>query len=297
MSCACADRACSVPEVSGEVRTLERVPRVSATLLHGALRRRAGSGTLPEHALRLEGVTAGRERLARYQRLCGFAVNDLLPATFPHLLGFPLQAAILADPAFPLPVVGLVHLTNTIAAVRPLGADEPLDVMVRAQRPRAHPKGRIVDVETVIDVAGERLWTGVSTYLARGAGDPRATYDNGPAAPNGIPASRWRLPADLGRRYAAVSGDANPIHLSAPTAQLLGFPRAIAHGMWSYARVLAALGQPAAYAGSTRVDFHKPILLPGTVGLVATHEPNRTVAALVSGRPDERRVHLVLTAR
>ena len=51
----------------------------------------------------------------------------------------------------------------------------------------------------------------------------------------------WRLPGDLGRRYAAVSGDRNPIHLYPLTAKALGFPRQIAHGMWSLARCVAAL--------------------------------------------------------
>ena len=50
-----------------------------------------------------------------------------------------------------------------------------------------------------------------------------------------------RFPSDLGRRYGSVSGDLNPIHLSDPTAKLFGFPRAIAHGMWTKARCLAAL--------------------------------------------------------
>ena len=49
------------------------------------------------------------------------------------------------------------------------------------------------------------------------------------------------LAKDLGRRYAAISGDYNPIHLGALSAKLFGFKQAIAHGMWSKARCLAAL--------------------------------------------------------
>lgn len=33
----------------------------------------------------------------------------------------------------------------------------------------------------------------------------------------------WRVSADVGRRYATVSGDVNPIHLSALAARALGF--------------------------------------------------------------------------
>jgi acyl dehydratase len=53
------------------------------------------------------------------------------------------------------------------------------------------------------------------------------------------PASR--APADIGRRYGLVSGDMNPIHLSAPSAKLFGFRQAIAHGLWTKARALAAM--------------------------------------------------------
>lgn len=75
----------------------------------------------------------------------------------------------------------------------------------------------------------------------------------------------WKLEGDLGRRYAAVSGDRNPIHLHALTAKPLGFPRAIAHGMWTKARCLAALESRLPDAFSVDVRFRKPILLPGRV--------------------------------
>ena len=49
----------------------------------------------------------------------------------------------------------------------------------------------------------------------------------------------WSLPASASRAYAAVSGDVNPIHMSALTAKAFGFPRAIAHGMYTAARALS----------------------------------------------------------
>jgi acyl dehydratase len=82
--------------------------------------------------------------------------------------------------------------------------------------------------------------------------------------------SHWHLRADLGRRYAAVSGDRNPIHLSAPTAKLLGFQRAIAHGMWTKARCLAALEGRLPEAFTVDVAFRRPILLPGRVAFASS---------------------------
>ncbi len=81
-------------------------------------------------------------------------------------------------------------------------------------------------------------------------------------APTGIV---WKLPGDLGRRYAAVSGDHNPIHLYPLTAKALGFPRQIAHGMWSMARCVAMLENRLPDAAAVEVAFKKPVLLPGSV--------------------------------
>jgi acyl dehydratase len=63
-----------------------------------------------------------------------------------------------------------------------------------------------------------------------------------------------------------VSGDHNPIHLHALTAKAFGFPRQIAHGMWSLARCAAALENRIPDAVTVDAAFKKPIVLPGTVG-------------------------------
>jgi acyl dehydratase len=114
--------------------------------------------------------------------------------------------------------------------------------------------------------SGEELvWEETSTFLRRGHGDPDAA-DPGPTFED-VPASgtEWRLPGDLGRQYAAVSGDRNPIHMYGLTAKAFGFPRQIAHGMWSKARCLAALEGRLPDALTVEVAFKKPVLLPGTV--------------------------------
>ena len=80
-------------------------------------------------------------------------------------------------------------------------------------------------------------------------------------------AATWRIPDDAGRRYAKVSGDVNPIHLSGLTAKAFGFKRAIAHGMWVKARVLGALSGRLPDELSLDVSFRKPLLLPSTVTL------------------------------
>jgi acyl dehydratase len=214
-------------------------------------------------------VCVDRDHLAEYTHVCGFPVADALPATYPHVLAFPLQVELMARRSFPLPLPGLVHVRNRITVHRAIDATEPLAVCVHAEGLRAHPKGAQVDLVATIDAAGDVVWEGRSTYLARGATAPEGLPE--PAEPPGIedavPVATWRVAADTGRRYARVSGDVNPIHLHPWAAKAFGFPRAIAHGMWTAARAVAALQGRLPAALAYDVAFGKPLLLPSTVEL------------------------------
>jgi acyl dehydratase len=101
----------------------------------------------------------------------------------------------------------------------------------------------------------------------------------------------WRLPGDLGRRYAAVSGDRNPIHLYPLTAKALGFPRQIAHGMWSKARCVAAIENRLPDAVRVDVVFKKPIVLPGSVSFGVARTPDGHAFSLT--RPKDGAPHVV----
>jgi acyl dehydratase len=117
-----------------------------------------------------------------------------------------------------------------------------------------------------------------------------ATWEAGEERPDPLPRGAvWRLPGDLGRRYAGVSGDRNPIHMHALSAKLFGFPRAIAHGMWTQARCLAALEQRLPDGFSVAVEFRKPILLPGEVAFAEAEQDGAIRFAVTrSGREDRR---------
>jgi acyl dehydratase len=220
---------------------------------------------LPDGRLGLSGVAVDGDRLADYDRVCGFRVSDELPATYPHVLAFPLAMRIMTARAFPFALLGLVHVANTIEQRRPLRTGEPLHLATWTADLREHPRGRQFDVVTWASTKGEAVWSERSTYLHRGGGSgdggSREGADGG-AAPELSHAATWEVPGDIGRRYAAVSGDRNPIHLHALTAKAFGFPSAIAHGMWTQARCLAAFeGRlPAAFRVQTR--FRAPLTIP-----------------------------------
>jgi acyl dehydratase len=164
---------------------------------------------------------------------------------------------------------------------------------VRAERFGAHPKGAQVDLVAEVDAGGERVWDGRSTYLARGASAPAADPAARPEVPgvDGPAAATWRVAAGTGRRYARVSGDVNPIHLHPLTARAFGFPRAIAHGMWTAAHALAALQGRLPGSFTYDVAFGKPLLLPSTVEL----RTRRTGQGWILDVRGSRGVHLTAT--
>jgi acyl dehydratase len=226
---------------------------------------------LPRTELLLYGVGVDRGRLAAYDRVCGFRLTDTLPATYPHVLAFPLAMRLMTASDFPFPLLGLVHVANRITLHRPIDAGELLDLSVRTADARPHPRGRQFDVLTTASVTGEPVWQEVSTYLRR---EPTATAEerhepgDRPAPPAAT--GQWRVTPSTGTAYARVSGDRNPIHTSRFGARLLGFPRPIAHGMWSKARCLAALEGRLPDAYTVEVSFKLPIPLPETVAFSAT---------------------------
>ena len=217
-----------------------------------------GSG-LPDDTLWRE-VSVDPTHLAHYAHVCGFTLRDELPPTYPHVLAFGLHMDLLAKA--PFCAVGVVHIANRIVQHRPILLGETLSLLASVRGFEPHRRGRTFDFVTEARVGDELVWEGFATNLKRGDGDdtvPHAARLRGPTGHRPLAASA----DDLGRRYAAVSGDHNPIHLHAWSAKPFGFPRAIAHGMWTKARCLASLRLPDAFEAD--VKFKKPILLPSTV--------------------------------
>jgi hypothetical protein len=264
-------------------RTVELTepPRLSR-LYAGALRpaRSHRPPQLPDVELVLADVAVDRDLLAAYDRVCGFRLADTLPATYPHVLAFPLHLQLMTDDAFPFPAAGMVHVRNVITTTGRLDAGLPLTIRVRAQRLAPHPKGAQLDLVADVSAEGAPVWTSRSTYLSRGASlpdvapDHPAAADPPPAADvSGRQAASWRVGKDVGRRYARVSGDINPIHLHPLGTRLFGFRRPIAHGMWTMARCLAALEARLPDALTVDVAFQKPLPLGSTVRFLARPGP------------------------
>jgi acyl dehydratase len=231
-----------------------------------------GRGTdAPDLTLTLDDVAVDRDRLAAYDRVCGFQLRDTLPATYPHMLAFPLHLALMTDSRFPISAIGLVHIYNRITQHRPIDAAERLSLRVWSGQIEPHPRGRQFSIHSEARVGEELVWQEVSTNLRRGASNEDAPAPSVESAEDLPTAAVWRLPGDLGRRYGSVSGDLNPIHIHPLSARLFGFKAAIAHGMWTKARCLAALEPRLPRAYTVEVAFKRPILLPAVVEFAEAH--------------------------
>lgn len=275
------------------VRELASMPTLGplfAKALIPALSR--GPARVPSAPVLVRGLVQPRERLADYDRVCGFAVRDSVSPTWLHVLAFPLHVELLSGRESTIRLAGVVHVSNRMRMHRRVDVSEVLDVTVRVERLRPHKRGALLDLVGEIRSHGELVWDAVTTYLAPGAkvnGAPenveRAAFE--PTSP----IASWHLPADLGRQYRRVSGDPNPIHTHTLAAKAFGFARPIIQGMWTHARLLAAIEPrlPASY--EVEVSFTKPILLPAKVGAWWRPEGSGWTAAVTT--PDGRKPHLV----
>ncbi len=251
---------------------LPAMPPVSRLAAVRASLRRSRPATLPEETLVVRAVRGTVAHLSAYNRVCGFRLGDRLPITYPHVLAFPLAMRLMTDPDFPFPAAGTVHIGNALWQRRPLLIDEPIDLSIRAIDLRPHDRGRQFDLVTTATVDGEDVWRDTSTYLRRESRSRQESEPRSGSEPPDRPSALWRVPREIGKRYADVSGDHNPIHTSRLGARAFGFPKPIAHGMWTMARAVAALEGRLPPAYTVEVAFKRPILLGSTVAFRSDRE-------------------------
>ncbi|MFT5576390.1 MAG: acyl dehydratase [Bermanella sp.] len=247
-------------------------PSMPGLLLRAAITRKSANASgAPQLNAHLEQLQVNTEKLQRYNSVCGFDTGaNFLPATYPHIAAFSLQMEMLLHKSFPFSPIGMVHTRNRISQFRPISASDQLALSCSIGDSRDTDIGLEVDILTEASAQGETVWTELGTMLKLNKSKtanakpakkhaPLSTYDK---------QEQWSLASNLGRRYARVSGDFNPIHLFPASAKLLGFKRHIAHGMWSKARCLAALqAQLNADAFCIDVEFKTPLFLPADVSL------------------------------
>ena len=203
--------------------------------------------------------------LERFHALSGLPESRELPLLYPHTISFPLQMAILTQPAFPLPIWRMLQVRNRILQHAPLACDAVQDITARLVGHRILDKGAEFDLHATVQVDGAVAWESLNTFYARGRfGKP--TAHAAPEAPKLVSVeanariagvtpepkvspgntAQWRMLAGGGWRYGGLSGDYNPLHWWSGYARKHGFARAFFHPQRVLGQCLAKLPQPAA---------------------------------------------------
>ena len=229
------------------------------------------SGELPDTELVLPEVEIDREHVTEYCRVCQIPFEDEVPVAYPHNISFRLALQLMTDRSFPFPAIGMVHIENEIRQSRPLRWQEWPTMRVHAADLRPHDKGTQFDIVAEASVADEQVWRSKSTYLRRegGGSDGGGKKDEAEKPPAD---EEWDVPGDIGRRFAAVSGDRNPIHMHPLPARLFGMPGAIAHGMWQLGRSLGALAEELPDEVTVEARFKVPLKIPARVEFASWEE-------------------------
>lgn len=255
------------------LRAIRRMPERPQGVLPQDRARTLAPIEVSQSAVRINSV-----RLARFRDVCGSPDEGLLvPPAYPECLFLgPMAEAVLSD-GFPFSPFGLIHVRQRIALLYPIDPGVTLDLSCRLVEVRETDRGFEVDFAMRADVAGAEAWNGTTTLLSRNecarsrSGRGRDGSATAPWIPEEEPfqSIRVRVLEDTGRRYAAASGDWNPHHLYAATARLLGYRRAIAHGMWTFARTLAEIEakRPFTLPIEAGASFKRPIFLPAEIDI------------------------------
>eukprot|EP00197_Chlamydomonas_leiostraca_P002717 CAMPEP_0202857906 /NCGR_PEP_ID=MMETSP1391-20130828/666_1 /ASSEMBLY_ACC=CAM_ASM_000867 /TAXON_ID=1034604 /ORGANISM="Chlamydomonas leiostraca, Strain SAG 11-49" /LENGTH=328 /DNA_ID=CAMNT_0049536769 /DNA_START=189 /DNA_END=1176 /DNA_ORIENTATION=+ len=239
-------------------------------------------------------------RLAAFHRLaCYPSTSGSTPLMYPICQAFRLNIQAMLLPAFPYPVLGSVLARHTTVMTRAVGAEEALVYSARVEPvQRTTPKGDI-EVDLVTEAwavpagskcgaggpGGAPVWRSTLTViiLTRKTGQRSAGAAPAPAQPSTWSLiDKWTVGGDVGRRYGALNGDLNPIHLSAVTSRLFGFKRPIAHALFLMARAEASLrsaGVSPVFPARFEASFKRPTLLPARLQCVWQPEDQQSGGA------------------
>ncbi|MFL6709109.1 MAG: MaoC/PaaZ C-terminal domain-containing protein [Massilia sp.] len=231
--------------------------------------------------------------VARYNALLGFA-PDTIPLTYYYLLTQRAHLATLLSQDFPFRVAGMVHAENTLTQLQELAVSRPLQLATTVEiLPPTSNGARYCNLVTTASQDGVDVFHCTSVYLARQGkrkGVPAATRDT----IEGKRIGGWAVGGSLGRAYAKVSGDWNPIHLWRWSARLMGMRRPIIHGMHSVAAACALLEQTSAKrVTQVSARFKAPIALRQRPTLYISGDHHSYCIGLDGRRVVDGTVHLV----
>lgn len=221
---------------------------------------------IPEIVYVQRGLKARERDIAAYRAVCGANPPNQVPPVYPHIMATRLQLNFLESEYFPFGLAGLVHLGQSIEWHREMPINAWYDFGCRMEGPRETERGWEFVMYTDAMSNGELVWHEELIFLKpdpKKRARPRRPNHSGDAV-HFLPLMHLQFAEDIGRRYARVSGDWNPIHLFPFLSKRFGFQRPIAHGMFTLARCLSLLQARGVDLVGQRLDagFRAPVMLP-----------------------------------
>lgn len=224
------------------------------------------------------------EHLAAYKKqLPGFISK--VPLTYFYLLAQRAHLALMLDEGFPWPILGMVHVANRMEYFAKVDLSLPFILEVEIKfPPRASTRKRVRPLYLVDFYQNDTLIVRCSSAYQVGGGSKSAERRSQQAAAldltGWLESAAWSLPSDLGRSYAKLSGDYNPIHLHRWLSRWFGFSRPIIHGMYSVARAQASLEVTLNQEIQLLdVGFRRPVVLPTELKCLYKPEENLIMVA------------------
>jgi len=251
--------------------------------------------------LEVRRVALGAAHLQRYRDICGTPVQPHVPPAYLHVVAMPLHMQLFIASGFPVKVLGLIHIRNTIRVFDYIDLSAPLRLTVAFDTMRLTDAGQEYDYTTRYERDGQLVWEEVSTMFARGTTPPpkegkRPGVERSAHPVEGTDTQDLSIGLNTGWRYARNSGDFNPIHLTARTAAMFGFKQAVAHGMWSMSRCLgAAATQLPTHPVQIDTQFKLPVYLPSKALIRTWSVEAGTNISMCTPRGD--RLHLSMQVR
>lgn len=240
--------------------------------------------SFPRTRIELKNQRLDKNKIEKYKLICGFESgadnndSDYVPISYFQTLFTPVLGRFITSDAFPVNPLGLIHTYQSFCQTKPVSASEILDLSCVLTNVSHTQKGLESSFTLEVKTDNELVWQGISTFLTRKKGkknkkDPKKDQKKDQVFLD--QKESFSVPSNTGRRYAGVSRDFNPHHLHSIPAKLFGFKRAIAHGMWTLAKVLSSLDKSYNFTtgfgqdNSLKVEawFKRPVFMPANLAL------------------------------
>lgn len=213
-----------------------------------------------EYSLEFELPAISTRTMNAFRELYQLDSEHSLPISFAFIAGFKPMMKALGHKNFAFSPIGMIHLSAEFNQHQPIDYTAPYHVVIKVKQNRRHPLGKLVQLEEQFYQHEQCCLTNKNILLKK-----LRSIDS----VKKIPEMTFSQPRNINidqhtaRKYAKISYDYNPIHISNRLAKLFGMPAAVIHGM-HLAHLL--LVNKNITASRFKIEFKKPCLLPSTVG-------------------------------